>query len=64
MDGLVYYDPDELRTKDFNKFIDQLLETGTVDDELWTSLTIVQRDCYSVINRSFARIKRRSSEKT
>lgn len=59
--NLVYYDPDELRTASFNKFIDQFLTTGKVDDELWASLTIVQKDCYSVLNRSFARIKRNNS---
>ena len=53
------YDPDELRTQDFNKFVDQLLTSGTVDDELWTNLTPVQREVYSVFNRAMARLARR-----
>lgn len=61
MSELIYYDPDELRTKRFNKFIDDLLEKGTVTDESFTELSIVQRDVYSVINRAFSRIKARCS---
>ena len=58
---MLVIDPDELRTKSFNKFIDQLLLSGKVDDELWTNLTQAQKEVYSVINRSFARIQRNNS---
>lgn len=59
MNDLIYFDPDELRTKEFNRYIDQLLETGSPDVELHENLTPVQKQVYSVINRAFERYKRR-----
>lgn len=56
---LVYFHPDELRTKEFNAFVDRLLTKGDASEEGFTVLTPVQRHVFSVINRAFARITRR-----
>lgn len=60
VDGFLYFHPDELRTKEFNQFVDRMLTEGTADEEVFSNLTPVQRQVYSVLNRAFARIKRLS----
>lgn len=57
-EGLVYFHPNELRTKDFNKFVDRLLTTGDADETMFANLTPVQRHVYSVINRACARLQK------
>lgn len=56
--NLITFNPDELRTKEFNKFIDDLMVKGRVEDEQFHNLTKTQKEMYSVINRAFERHKR------
>ena len=58
LDGLIYFHPQELRTKDFNKFVDSMLANGCVDEGMFNSLTPVQMHVYSVLNRALARAMR------
>ena len=59
---LIYFHPDELRTKEFNQFIDDMLETGSPSADTFSELTVVQKQVFSVINRSFERYKRKCAK--
>lgn len=50
---------EELETKEFNDFVDQILIKGKVDDATWHKRTKLQDAIYSVINRSIERMKRK-----
>lgn len=60
-DSRIYFNPEELRTKEFNRLIDSLLTHGEVMDEDWAILTPVQKHIYSVINRAMKRVIKRLS---
>ena len=53
----ITFHPDELRTKEFNNFVDQILIKGKVDDDTWHKRTRLQNEFYSVINRSVKRMQ-------
>jgi len=55
---MICFRADELKTKEFNNFIDKLLTSGEVDDEIWHKRSKVQNEVYNVINRSLKRLSK------